>query len=110
MKIEKIKFERSGGFAGIRLAAELELDDLPEDQRARLLDLLDDVDLDDLSEKRFHSRPLPDEFTYTITVLAKGKEYQLAGGESALPASLQPLIEFLESAAKRQMRNKRHDD
>ena len=51
MYIEKIKFERTGGFAGIRLTAEIDMDNLPEDQKREIIDLLDEADFDELSEK-----------------------------------------------------------
>ncbi|GAB4455627.1 MAG: hypothetical protein Kow0070_04220 [Anaerolineales bacterium] len=110
MKIEKIKFERSGGFANIRLAAEIELDDLPEDQRREILHLLDKLDFDELPEKLTARSPVPDEFAYIISVEGGGKEYTVSAGETALPAAMQPLIEILESIAKRQMRKPRQDD
>lgn len=107
MYIEKIKFERTGGFAGIRLAAEIEMDDLPDDQKREIIELLDEADFDELSEKFSDKAPIPDGFNYSITVEAReDKEYQVVAGESALPDDLQPLIEILERIAKKQMRNK----
>jgi len=106
MNIDKIKFERTGGFAGIRLAAEIEMDDLPEDQKREILDLLDEADLDELSEKLSGKMPIPDGFVYSITVESKEKEYKVLAGESSLPDDMQPLIEILESLTKRQMRKK----
>ena len=44
MHIKRIKFERTGGFAGIRLAADIEVDELPEDEKHKILELLDEVD------------------------------------------------------------------
>jgi hypothetical protein len=110
MKIEKIKFERTGGFANIRLAAKIELDDLPEDQRREILRLLDELDFDELPEKLAARSPVPDEFAYTISVQGGGKEYTVSAGETALPADMQPLIEILESVAKRQMRKPQQED
>lgn len=111
MKIEKIKFERTGGFAGIRLAAEIELDELPEDQRRELLHLLDELDFEELPEKLVHQMPRPDEFSYTISVIAKDKKaYTVTAGESALPADMRPLLEMLEAIAKRQLRKTKGDD
>lgn len=106
MNIEKIKFERTGGFAGIRLAAEIEMDELPEDQKRELLDLLDEADFDELSEKLSGETPIPDGFVYSITVESKEKEYKVLAGESSLPNNMLPLIEKLEVLTKRQMRKK----
>lgn len=107
MYIKKIKFERTGGFAGIRLAAEIEMDDLTEDQKREVTKILDDADLEDLPKKLSGNMPIPDEFVYDITVNSREKEYQVLTGASSLPNDLQPLIEILESIAKKQMRQKR---
>ncbi|HSO12482.1 MAG TPA: protealysin inhibitor emfourin [Anaerolineales bacterium] len=104
MKIEKIKFERSGGFAGIRLAAEIEVNELPEDQKKEILELLDELDFEELPAKLGSKMPVPDEFVYSIVVESDEREYKVLAGESALPSEMQPLIEILESITKRQMR------
>ncbi|HKJ39349.1 MAG TPA: protealysin inhibitor emfourin [Anaerolineales bacterium] len=106
MYIEKIKFERTGGFAGMRIAAEIKMDDLPDDQKHEIIELMDEADFDELPEKLSGKMPVPDEFVYSIVVNSREKEYQVIAGESALPNDLQPLIEILESIAKRQMRKK----
>lgn len=104
MKIEKIKFERSGGFAGVRLAAEIEVNELPEDQKKEILELLDELDFEELPAKLGGKMPVPDEFVYSIVVESDEREYKVLAGESALPSEMQPLIEILESITKRQMR------
>ncbi|HSM70014.1 MAG TPA: protealysin inhibitor emfourin [Anaerolineales bacterium] len=116
MHIEKIKFERTGGFAGIRIAAEIEMDDLPDDQKNEILELLDQADFEELAEKSAEYMPMsmPDGFVYDITVIAceeeevdDEEEYRLVTGESSLPDDLLPLIEILERIAKKQMRNRK---
>lgn len=107
MKIDKIKFERTGGFAGIRLAAEVEMDELPEDQRREILELLDDMDFEELADKYNSEISFPDGFVYAISVESEKREYRIVGGESTLPADMQPLIEILENIAKRKMRKSR---
>ncbi|MBK9927885.1 MAG: hypothetical protein IPP66_21645 [Anaerolineales bacterium] len=106
MYIEHIKFERTGGFAGIRLAADIELDKLPEDQKREILDLLDEMDFDDLPEKLEDKKSIPDEFIYSIVVVSSKKEYKVVGGTSVMPDKMTPLIEILEQFAKRQARKK----
>ena len=107
MYIEKIKFERTGGFAGIRLAAEIDMDDLPEDQKREITNLLDEADFNELSENLTDKLPIPDGFVYSIVVNSREKEYKVIAGKSSMPSDLQPLIEILESIAKKQMRKKR---
>lgn len=104
MKFEKIRFERSGGFAGIRLTAEIEADALPEDQKKEIAELLDDMDFEELPANLGNRTPLPDEFVYSIIVESGSQKYEVLASESALPEDAQPLIEILERIAKRQMR------
>lgn len=104
MYIEQIKFERTGGFAGIRLAANIELNKIPEDQKKEILNLLDEMDFEDIPEKLSGRMPIPDEFVYSIVIESEKQEYKVLAGESALPQEMQPLIEILEGIAKRQMR------
>ncbi len=106
MKIQKIKYERTGGFAGIRLAADIKVNDLPEDQKKEILELLDELDFDELPEKLAGKMPMPDEFVYSIIVESEKREYKVLAGESALPDDMQPLLEILERIAKRQMRKR----
>jgi hypothetical protein len=106
MYIKKIKFERTGGFAGIRLHAEIDMDDLPKDQKQEILEILDEADFDELPEKLSSKMPIPDGFVYSITVESDEKENRVFAGESSLPSDLQPLIEILERFAKSQKRKK----
>lgn len=108
MKIEKIKFERTGGFAGIPLTAEIEMDELPEEQRKEILDLIDEIDIDEVLGKLGSKPSMPDQYTYTLVVTTEHIVHTITSGDSTLPDEAQPLIELLEGIAKRQMRkNKR---
>jgi len=104
MYIEKIIFERTGGFAGIRLAAEIDMDTLPEDQKHEVIELLDEMDFDELPEKLSGKKPVPDEFVYSITVKSNKRDYTILTGESSIPENMHPLIEILEQIAKRNAR------
>jgi len=106
MYVERIKYERTGGFAGIRIAAEIEINSLPEDQKKEILELLDEMDFEELPKKLVEKMPVPDEFVYSVIVESKEREYKVLAGESALPGEMQPLLEILEGIAKRQMRKK----
>ena len=104
MYVEKIKFERSGGFAGIRFAADIDMNKLPDDQKKQIIDLLDKMDFDEPPEELAGRMSVPDEFVYSIIIETDKREYKVLAGESALPSDMQPLIEILEGIAKRQMR------
>ena len=51
MQVERIKFERTGGFAGMRIATDLKLDDLPDEQANSIRELLNDMDFAELPEQ-----------------------------------------------------------
>jgi len=107
MYVKKIHFERTGGFAGIRLAAEIEVNELPEEQKREILELLDEMDFDELPEKLIKKMPIPDEFVYSITVEADDGKYNVTGGESSMPQEMNPLLDILGRITKQKMREKK---
>ena len=106
MKVKRIKFERTGGFAGIRFAADFELDDLPEDQAHQLRNLLDDVDFNGLPENLIGISAIPDGFTYAMTVEFESGQHTVTTADGAYPETLQPLLDLLTQIAKQQARKK----
>ena len=104
MDVERIKFERTGGFAGIRITADFGLDDLPEDQAHALTVLLDDVDFAELPESLMSDPPMPDEFNYTITVEAEKWKHTVVTGDTSAPEKLQELLQLLNQIARKQAR------
>jgi hypothetical protein len=108
MEVQKIKFERTGGFAGMRIAADIEPLDLPEDQARTLLELLDDLDFNELPA-RIASNPAADQFTYSITVETAKWEHTVVTGDTSAPEKLHELLDILNRLARRQMRRKQGD-
>ena len=104
MDIKRIKFERTGGFAGIRLAADLELDEIPEDQVREILELLDDMDFDELPEKIVSHHQVADGFTYSITVESEKREHTVMTDDTSAPEKLGRLFEILTKIARKQAR------
>jgi len=104
MKVERIQFERTGGFAGIRFAADFKPDDLPDEQSRELFDLLDDLDFDELPEKMLDDGTVADGFTYSITVETKKRIHTVITGESPAPEKMQELLQLLNRIARNQMR------
>ena len=100
MDVKRIKFERTGGFAGIRMAAEIDLDDLPEQQAEQLRELLDDLDFDELPERLMGNKQIPDSFTYSITVESEQRQYTVHTSDVAAPEKIQPLLELLYRIAR----------
>lgn len=101
MDVQQIKYERTGGFAGMRLSADIEPDQLPDEQIQRLLDLLDDMDFDELPEQIMGESSMSDQFTYQITVKTNKWEHTIVTGDASAPDKLQELLRLLDRIAKR---------
>ena len=99
MHVERIKYERSGGFAGVRMATDVKLDDLPEEQAETIKELLDDLDFDELPEQML-DESVPDQFTYTITVETDKGEHTVVTGDSSAPEKMQELLQLLNRLAR----------
>lgn len=96
----KIYFERSGGFMGRTVSLELDLKDLPDDQAKVLEELLDEANFFELPEN-LTEKPVPDSFTYTITVNAGFmKKHSVHVGDASAPDDLRPLLEELSRRAR----------
>src|SRR5689334_10314588 len=100
MQVEQIKYERTGGFAGIRLSADFDPNDLPDEQIRPLLDLLDEMDFDELPEQLTGESPMPDQFTYQITVKTTKWEHTVIAGDVSAPEQVQELARLLDRIAK----------
>lgn len=99
MQVERIKFERTGGFAGMTIAKDLRLEDLPDDQANTILELLDDMDFGELPEQMLDESG-PDQFTYTITVKTKKWEHTVVTGDASAPEKMQELLQLLNRLAR----------
>lgn len=104
MYIERIKYERTGGFAGIRLAAEIDMAELPEDQKRDLIELLDDLDFEELPERMLGEKTVADGFTYSITAESKKRKHTVLTDEASMPDKMQSLVELLDRMAKKRVR------
>jgi hypothetical protein len=101
----RITFERTGGFMGRKISFRLNLDRLPADQSGSLHQLLDEADFFNLPENLI-SHPLPDEFTYTITVEMETERRTVRISDSSATDSLRPLLDDLSRLARSARANK----
>lgn len=99
MQVERIKFERTGGFAGMRIAKDLKLDELPEEQANTIIELLDDMDFNELPEQMLGESGA-DQFTYVITVETKKWEHTVVTGENSASEKMQELLQLLNRLAR----------
>lgn len=99
MHIERIKFERTGGFAGLHISRDLKLEDLSDEQANTIRELLDDLDFEELPEHLLEDS-MPDQFTYTITVETKRGEHKVVTGDASAPEKMQELLQVLNRLAR----------
>ena len=96
----RILFERTGGFAGLKLKATLDAESLPPQQARRLRKLLE--------ESRFFELPLrlegpvsrPDRFKYRLTVENNNCIHTVQASEEAIPPTMRPLLDWLTATAR----------
>ena len=99
MQVERIKYERTGGFAGMRIAKDLKFEDLPEEQADSIISLLDDLDFGELPEQMLKGS-MPDQFTYVITVETDDWEHTVVTGDASAPEKMQELLKLLDRLAR----------
>jgi emfourin len=107
----QIHFERSGGFANIRLTAEADTDtrelifgaarvkrSLAPDEARNLEEMVKGADFFNLPAT---TRPAQgaDRFQYIFTVEAGGKKRTVQTSEASAPAALRPFLDFLTKLA-----------
>ena len=100
MHVERIKFERTGGFAGMRIARDLKLDDMTDEQARTLLEILDNLDFEELPEQMTNREAMPDQFTYVITVETQKGEHTVVTGDASAPEEMQELLHLLNRLAR----------
>jgi hypothetical protein len=97
----KIFFERSGGFMGRKVTATLDLEELPEDLAETLEEMLDEADFFELPADLTRP-PMPDAFTYTITVSSEEGQHTVRVSDTTAPNDLRPLLDELNKQARMQ--------
>jgi hypothetical protein len=109
----RITYRRSGGIAGIDMAAECLATDLPEEQARVAADLLGATDEDQARAERGAgaagagsagalSAPGPgaDQFTYTVRVVSGDRSRTLSWSDSTVPDGARPLLATLAGLAR----------
>jgi emfourin len=104
MEVQRIRFERTGGFAGLRLAANFEADELSEDQFRALTELLDDLDFPELPENLSSDTSMSDDFTYTITVESRKWSHTVITSDAPDHEKMHELLEILNRLARKQQK------
>lgn len=92
----RIYFERSGGFAGMRLAATVDSSALDAVEIAQLTQEIEEAGFFDLPPRIEPTGGGVDRFEYRIFVAYEEREATVEFGEAAVPDSLRPLVRHLE--------------
>lgn len=99
----KIRFVRSGGFAGISTRLDLDTAKLPAAKRAEIEKLVDEAGFFALHD--VPSGSTPDSFQYDITIEDHGKEHQVRAGDRSAPAALRQVIDRLMEESRRKAKS-----
>jgi len=97
----KISFQRTGGFVGIPITLNLDLDALPESDAVSLRKMIADADFFELTESHL-AKQVPDGFQYDITVEGDGNRRTIEVTDMNMPSKLRPLVNDLSLRARSQ--------
>ena len=97
----RVVFERSGGFLGTKLRTSLDVDDLPTEDASHLRNLLEQSRFFELPPELASPGTQPDRFTYRLTVESDRGSRTVEAAESAVPAEMRPLLEWLTRTSLR---------
>jgi hypothetical protein len=100
----RISFTRSGGFGGMTLRWEADLDRLDPEEGKHLESLIDSSHLFDVPAVRRTRGTLVDQFEYVIDVERDGRRHRVSLHDATVPEPLQPLIASLTKLAKESRR------
>ena len=98
----KIHFERSGGFTGIPIVAEIDSQALAADEAQHLNELVRAARFFDLPQHSSESSGAgADQFQYKIAIEDEGRTHTVETSDGAASADLQPLLRQLTLLARR---------
>jgi hypothetical protein len=95
-----IHFERSGGFAGLRLSQDVDSANLPPEERSELDRLVEEARFFDLPADVRAANSGADRFQYDLTVKAGPREHTVAIDEAAVPENVRPLLNWLRAKVR----------
>ena len=95
-----VRFERSGGMAGITLAHDFDSTELPPEQTAELTRLVTEAQFFELPGEIRGARTAADLFQFTITVENGPQKHSVEFDQAATPERLRPLVQWLTREQK----------
>jgi len=102
----KIHFERSGGFAGMMTNVVIDAESLTDEERQAIMAHVSNAEFFALPpEIADPSTTGADRYNYRITIEFDGRTHTVECTDGSAPASLVPLLDWLNNAARRAPRN-----
>lgn len=95
----RIYFVRSGGLAGIRMTTTIDSEMLSPEEVQKLREMLEAAGFFDLPPIIAPNAPGADRFQYELTVESEDRQHTVEIYESAIPAELRPVLEWLTQKA-----------
>ncbi|MBE0696800.1 MAG: hypothetical protein IH586_07745 [Anaerolineaceae bacterium] len=92
----RIYFERTGGFAGLRLSTSVDTQSLDELEASRLEQEIEQANFFHLPARLQTPSGGADRFEYQIALEQGIRKHTVIVGEASLPDALRPLVEHLE--------------
>ncbi len=96
----RIHFERTGGFAGMRISATIDTQTLSPDQANELRGLVEASGFFNLPAKIHSATQAADQFQYKVTIENEGKRHTVEVSDASAPDALQPLLRQLRLLAR----------
>jgi hypothetical protein len=96
----KIRFERSGGFAGMLVTTTVDTEALAPEEAQQLRLSIEEADFFALPRKLTAPSPGADHFQYNITVESEGRRHTIETTDVAAPEALRPLLRRLTRLAR----------
>ena len=96
----RIDYERTGGFAGTRLAAKIDTAALPADQAKALHASIEAARFFDLPATIPAPPQVADQFHYHVAIEAEGKQHTVDVGEASASPALQDVLQQLTALAR----------
>ena len=84
----------------MRLTTCVDVDDLPEDEGQNVRDMVEQLDLERMSQRAGQGSGAPDRFVYELRIERGERTVDVCLGETELPEDLRTLVRDLEKRAK----------
>ncbi|MEK7767250.1 MAG: protealysin inhibitor emfourin [bacterium] len=95
----RIRYERTGGVSGRRVARDVASDALAAAEAARGARLVADSGFHRLPKRMTARAPIADRFVFRVTIETGGRAHTIVADEEAVPPALRPLLDWLHGTS-----------